>query len=267
MISKLDKLKEYLQSLESCAIAFSGGVDSTLLLAVAKEVLGDKCIAITISSSLIPGAELKEAKAFCEKLGVKHFVLEVDELATPGFKENPPDRCYICKHGIFSKIIAKAQGEGVRYVCEGSNVDDEGDYRPGMRAIAELGVMSPLRTVRLTKDEIRALSRMYDLPTWKKPSYACLASRIPYGEIITREKLKMIEEAEQYLHELGFEQIRVRVHENLARLELTEEDFEKIYDKALRNQISAHLKKLGFSFVSVDLMPYKTGNMNSMLSK
>ncbi|MDO4178962.1 MAG: ATP-dependent sacrificial sulfur transferase LarE [Phascolarctobacterium sp.] len=259
---KLENLKKYLASLESCAIAFSGGVDSTFLLKVASEVLKDKCVALTVSSALIPGSELSDAKIFAESLGVRYLVLDVDELATPGFQENPPERCYLCKKNIFSQIIAHAQEQGMAYVCEGSNVDDESDYRPGMRAIAELGVKSPLREARLTKAEIRVLSKDYDLPTWSKPSYACLASRIPYGETITREKLKLVEVAESYLHALGFEQVRVRLHGNLARLELTEEDYEKIFDKDLREKIHTHLKSIGIAYISVDLLPYKTGRMN-----
>jgi len=262
MNEKLNELKIYLRSLGSCVIAFSGGVDSTLLLKVASEVLKDKCIAVTISSALIPSTELQEAKAFAEGLGVKYIVLEVDELATEGFKENPPNRCYVCKKAIFSRIIALAKEQGAEYVCDGSNVDDEGDYRPGMKALAELNIKSPFREVGLTKAEIRALSKEYQLPTWSKPSYACLASRIPYGEIITREKLKLVEQAENYLHSLGFVQVRVRLHGKLVRLELAEEDYERIYDKAMREQISTQLKAIGISYVSVDLLPYKTGNMN-----
>lgn len=267
MDEKLQALKNYLRSLGSCVIAFSGGVDSTLLLKVASEVLGDKCMAATIKSALIPSEELEEAKAFAQSLNVQYSVLEVDELATEGFKENPPNRCYLCKKAIFSRLLALAKEQGREYLCDGSNVDDEGDYRPGMQALAELGVLSPLRKAGLTKADIRALSKAYDLPTWNKPAYACLASRIPYGEIITREKLKLIEEAESYLHGLGFEQIRVRLHGNLVRLELVEEDYERIFAKELRKEISAKLKALGVDFVSVDLMPYKTGNMNQIILK
>lgn len=267
MTEKLNELKAYLKNLGSCAIAFSGGVDSTFLLRVASEVLQDKCIAVTISSALIPSKELIEARAFAENLGVKYLVLDVDEFATEGFKENPPNRCYICKKAIFSKVLDLAKAQGVEFVCEGSNVDDESDYRPGMKAIEELNVKSPLREAGLTKTEIRALSKKYKLPTWNKPSYACLASRIPYGEIITREKLKLVENAEGYLHDIGFTQVRVRLHGNLARLELTETDYDRIFDKALREDINNKLKALGIAYVAIDLMPYKTGNMNQFVVK
>ena len=267
MDEKLYELKAYLKSLGSCVVAFSGGVDSTFLLRVASEVLRDRCIAVTISSALIPGKELAEAKSFAENLGVKYLVLDVDELATEGVKENLPNRCYICKKAIFSKVLNLAKAQGVEFVCEGSNVDDESDYRPGMKAIEELNVKSPLREAGLTKTEIRALSKKYKLPTWNKPSYACLASRIPYGEAITREKLKLVENAEGYLHDIGFTQVRVRLHGNLARLELTEADYGRIFDKTLRETINEKLKSLGIAYVAIDLMPYKTGNMNQFVGK
>ena len=265
--NKLEKLQNYFKALGSCAIAFSGGVDSTFLLAVAKEVLAEKCIAITISSALIPGNELKEAKNFCYQLGVKHFILEVDELATPGFKENPPERCYLCKRNIFAQVLSLAKAQGMDYVCEGSNLDDEGDYRPGMRAIKELDVKSPLRFANLTKNEIRTLSKVYNLSTWNKPSYACLASRIPYGDEINKEKLALIDAGEKFLHELGFLNIRLRLHKNLARLELTEADYEKIYNRALREKIYAGLKQIGFAYIAVDLLPYETGRLNAEILK
>jgi len=260
-------LEKYLAEQESAAIAYSSGVDSTFLLKVAKDTLGDKVIAITASSALIPERDLQEAKTFCESEGIVHVILHHDELSVDGFRQNPPDRCYICKKDLFTKMKQKASEYGIANLMEGSNVDDEGDYRPGMRAISELGILSPLKKAGLTKADIRALSEEMGLPTWNKPSFACLASRFVYGEEITKERLYMVDKGEELLKDLGFTQFRVRVHGNIARIELLPEDIRKITEDGIRDKVSSTLKDLGFDYVTLDLMGYRTGSMNETLDK
>lgn len=211
---KYDSLIEILKAYGKVAVAFSGGVDSTFLLYAASQALGDGAVALTSRSGFVPAREFTEADEYCASLKVKHIVLDTDVLSIPGVADNPKDRCYICKRALFQGFIDAAEKEGISVVAEGSNVDDEGDYRPGLRAIAELGIKSPLREAGLTKQEIRDLSKEAGLPTWSKPSFACLASRIPYGERITPRKLSMVEQAEQFLLDKGFKQFRVRAHES-----------------------------------------------------
>ena len=259
---KLRKLKEYLSELGSVAVAFSSGVDSTFLLRTAHEVLGDDVIALTARSCSFPGRELKEAEEFCKSEGIRHIIIESEELAIDGFKQNPKNRCYLCKKELFSKMIQTAEEEGIKFVAEGSNLDDNGDYRPGLKAIAELGIKSPLREAGLTKDDIRALSKEMGLKTWDKPSFACLASRFVYGETITEEKLAMVDKAEQLLLDLGFRQVRVRIHGDIARIEILPAEFSKLMEDAVRDKVNSTLKNLGFSYVAMDLEGYRSGSMN-----
>lgn len=262
---KYNDLKEYIRSLGSVAVAFSSGVDSTFLLKVAHDVLGDNAIAVTARSCSFPERELNEAIAFTNANGIVHMIVDSEELDIEGFTENPVNRCYLCKHELFSKMKDIADKNGLKEVVEGSNMDDLGDYRPGLTAIQELEIKSPLRQADLSKDEIRQLSKELGLPTWEKQSFACLSSRFPYGQSITRPKLKMVDEAEQLLLDLGFRQVRVRHHETLARIEISEDQFAKIMEKEVRDHISARLKEIGFTYVSLDIAGYRTGSMNETL--
>ncbi|MCM1083444.1 MAG: ATP-dependent sacrificial sulfur transferase LarE [Clostridium sp.] len=265
LLEKYEKLKEYLKSLESIAVAFSSGVDSTFLLFAAKEALGDNVIAVTASSCSFPKRELNEATKYCEENGIRHEVCQSEELEIEGFSHNPKNRCYLCKHELFEKILKIAEQEGIKAVVEGSNLDDNGDYRPGLQAVAELDIKSPLRHIGFTKDEIRVLSKYLNIPTWNKQSFACLASRFVYGETISEEKLSMVDKAEQLLLDLGFHQVRVRIHNTIARIEIMPEEFEKLISEEIRNQIIKSFKEYGFSYVTMDMIGYRTGSMNEAL--
>lgn len=264
---RFNRLKEILTDMGSIVIGFSGGVDSTFLLKVAQDTLGDRVMAVTASSSTFPERELNEALSFVKNINVKHMVIRSEELEIEGFAKNPKDRCYYCKRELFSKILDIAKKEGYEYVADGANADDTGDYRPGMRAGRELGVRSPLLEAGLTKNDIRLLSREMGLPTWDKPSFACLSSRVPYGQEITSEKLKMIESSEQFLLDIGFRQVRVRHHGDIARIEVSPEEREKFFDTCVMNQVAGRLKKIGFNYVTLDLMGYRTGSMNEVLDR
>lgn len=264
---KLVLLQNNLKNMEKVLIAYSGGVDSTFLLKVAHDVLGKNAIAVTARSSLFPERELQEAKNFCREYGIEQLIVDSDELDDPEFGKNPVNRCYLCKKRLFGKLIALAAELGIKYLAEGSNLDDLDDFRPGRKALTEFAVHSPLLEAGLSKQEIRELSKEYGLPTWDKPSYACLASRIPYGEVITGEKLNKVELAEQYLLDLGFRQVRVRHHGDVARIEVSPEDCRRIFEQQLANQIYEAFSKIGFPFTALDLRGYRSGSMNISVSE
>ena len=252
--AKTQKLKEILQSIGRMVVAYSGGVDSTLLLRVARDTLGERnVLAVTALSPLYPERELKEAKKTAQAMKVEHLLIESNEMEIHGFSENPPDRCYYCKRGLFEKLLTLCKDRGMPFVIEGSTLDDEKDHRPGRRAIQELGIRSPLKEAMFTKMDVRELSSSLGLATWDKPSFACLASRFPYGEQITMAKLKMVEEAENFLFGLGFKQVRVRHHRNLARIEIYPEEIGRLMNGSLREKVVSRLKKIGYHYVTIDL--------------
>lgn len=265
LLDKYDRLKDYLASFGSVAVAFSSGVDSTFLLYAAKEALGDHAIAVTASSCSFPERELKEAKEYCQKMGIRHFVIKSEELEIEDFSHNPKNRCYLCKHELFEKIGALAKEQGINEIAEGSNLDDNGDYRPGLQAVAELGVKSPLRHIGFTKQEIRELSQYLNIPTWNKQSFACLSSRFPYGDLINEKKLKMVDRAEQLLLDMGFHQLRVRIHGDVARIELLPDEFPKFMEEKTRLSVYKKFKEYGFSYVTLDVLGYRMGSMNETL--
>ena len=265
MDSKWEQLKATLRAMDSVLIAFSGGVDSTFLLAAAHQTLGDNALGVTVLSEVHPEWEQREAVALAQRIGARHQTLAVEVLDTPAFRENPPERCYLCKRALFSKLRECAAEQGLRYVADGTNVDDEGDFRPGMRALKELEIRSPLKEVGLTKQEIRSYSKQLGLTTWDSPSFACLASRFPYGTRITRERLRQVDQAEGLLREQGFRTFRVRYHGDLARIEVSEDDLARFLDAAFRKKVIHRLRKLGFLYVTLDLQGYRMGSMNDPL--
>ena len=266
LAGKYEVLKKTLATYQRVAVAFSAGVDSTFLLHAAKEALKGNVVAITAKSVLMPASEGEEAEKYCREQGIRQVVFTPDALSVPGFTENPPNRCYLCKKNLFAQMLSIAEKEGVRTVVEGSNFDDDSDFRPGMKALTELGIRSPLKELAFTKQEIRLLSKALKLPTWEKPAYACLATRIPYGETIDEPKLQMVEKAEAYLRGLGFDEVRVRVHNTvLARIELNPNEFSRFMRGDVRLEVNQILKGMGFAYVSLDLQGYRTGSLNEVL--
>lgn len=263
---KLTVLQNRLQQMERVAVAYSGGVDSTFLLKVAYEVLKENVIAVTARSSTYPEREFREAAAFARKAGIRHVVIDSEELAIEGFSDNPLNRCYLCKQAMFSKIMEIARQNNIHSVVDGSNMDDTGDYRPGMRALRELGVISPLKEAGMRKDDIRTLSKEMNLPTWDKPAFACLSSRFPYGHKITHEKLQSVDKAEQFLIDLGIKQVRVRHHGDTARIEVPAHERSRFFDTALMDKVYETFKELGFVYVTLDLKGYRTGSMNEVIN-
>lgn len=263
--AKKQKLLDLLRDMGGCVIGFSGGVDSTFLFAVAARVLGKRALAVTATSETYPERELREANELALRIGGRHRVIVSEELDIPGFAENPVDRCYHCKSELFTKLRKVADEEGLPYVADGSNVDDRGDYRPGRKALRELDVRSPLEEAGLSKDDIRALSKEMELPTWDKPSFACLSSRFQYGEQITAEKLRQIDAAEAFVKSLGFRQFRVRHHDRLARIELPPDEIGRLLEEGRREVIVARFRELGYLYVTVDLQGFRSGSANELL--
>jgi uncharacterized protein len=262
---KLGNLRKIIRNTDGAVVAFSGGVDSTFLLKVAAEMLGDNVIAVTANSETYPKRELEEAKQFVKSQAIKHIVIDTLELEIAGFADNPPDRCYYCKHELFSKLTDIAKDNGIKFVMDGSNFDDRNDHRPGMRAAKQLGVISPLKDSEMTKEDIRELSKEFGLSTWNKPSFACLSSRFPYGTKITPDKLLVVGEAEDFIRGLGFQELRVRHHDTIARIEVGRADLESIV--VFADQITEKLRSLGFLYVTLELSGYKTGSMNYILTE
>lgn len=264
---KAEKLRLILQGYQKIAVAFSGGVDSTLLVAFAKQTPQVELIAITIWGQIHAHDEIEEARALCQSLGVKHVIHEMDVLNLEAFTKHPVDRCYGCKQAVFSKIQEIAKLEGDYKVVDGSNLDDLMDYRPGLKALKELGIHSPLKEAGLTKSEIRELSSALALPTAKKAAFACLATRLPFHEPVTNEALRRIEASERFLAQLGFTQYRVRTHGDLARIELVTDERLQILSEEVMQDIDQAFKAFGFQYVSLDLSGYKMGNMNRNIKK
>lgn len=265
-MDKLNKLRSILRSYGSALIAFSGGVDSTFLLKVAVDALGKKNVAAaTAKSETYPKEELEESKKLARLIGVRQIIFSTSEIDMPVYKKNTPDRCYFCKSELFSKLKQIAKSKGMKIVCDGSNRDDRKDYRPGSRAVKKLGVRSPLDEAGFTKSDIRKFSRKLGLSTWNKPSFACLASRFPYGETITERKLRLVGEGERVLRRLGFGQIRLRYHGNIARIEVPKDEIRRFAGPKIRAEVIKSVRSLGFPYVTLDLEGYRTGSMNEVL--
>jgi uncharacterized protein len=265
-MKKLDEkfglLKNIILDMESVLVAYSGGVDSTLLLKIAHDTLKNNAVAVTANSPLYPNSELIEAKKITKSFGIKHIIITSDELKIPNFAKNPKNRCYLCKKALFSELKNIAKKYDIKHILDGSNATDTSDFRPGIEAAKEFGVRSPLKEVGLTKEEIRRLSKNLGLPTYNKPAKACLASRFPYGDKITYQALKMVEKAEEFIQSLGIHQVRVRHHQNICRIEVTKEDMHICFSN--KDKIVKKLKTLGYNYITLDLEGYRTGSMNEV---
>ena len=260
---KMENLKDKLRRMGRVVIAFSGGVDSTFLVKVACEVLGNNVLAVTAASSTYPKTELEEAKRLARLIGVRHIIVNSEETEVENFKRNPPNRCYYCKKELFSRLKEIAKKEKINYVLDGTNYDDLTDFRPGMKALRELNIISPLKDAKLTKEDIRNLSKLMNLDTWDKPACACLASRFPYGIRITKERLDRVEKAEAVIRNLGIRQLRVRYHNEIARIEVNKKDMQLLLEHS--DSIVKKFKELGFIYVTLDMEGYRTGSLNEVL--
>ncbi|MGZ3578045.1 MAG: ATP-dependent sacrificial sulfur transferase LarE [Syntrophales bacterium] len=265
--SKLGSLEKILTDMQSVLIAYSGGTDSTFLLKVAANVLGDKAIAVTASSETYTPQELREARKNAETIGAQHVVVYTNELDDPNFSSNPPDRCYHCKKELFTKLTELARRHSLNAIIDGSTCDDERDFRPGMKAVAEFGVKSPLKEAGFTKEDIRNLSKAMNLPTWDKPPLPCLSTRFPYGTQITKEKVLRVGRAEEFLAGFGIRQLRVRDHGNIARIEVLRADMPIFLDEEISKLIMEKFKLLGYAYVALDIQGYRMGSMNEPLKK
>jgi len=263
--AKYDRLLGILRELESVIVAFSGGVDSTFLARAAKDALGDRALLVTADSETYPVSELEEARRLANHLGMRHLVVETRELDNPEYAANSPNRCFFCKEELFTRLAPVAQREGAAHLIYGANMDDLGDHRPGMEAARRMGVRAPLIDAELWKAEIREFSREFGLPTWDKPSFACLSSRFQYGDPITAEKLRQIDAAEAFVRSLGFKQFRVRHHDRLARLEIAREEMGRLWEDGIQDSIVARFRELGYLYVTVDLQGFRSGSANDAL--
>lgn len=262
---KRARLIQYLRGLEKVAVAFSGGIDSTLMLKIAHDVLGTEAVGITAVSPSVARAELEEARELARQIGAKHLEVKSNEMEDPGYRENTPNRCYYCKTNSYEEIITAAAEMGIPNILDGTNADDADDFRPGRKAAKEKGVLSPFQMFGITKEEIRQWAREAKLPNWNKPAAACLSSRIPYGTPVSEVNLKMVEEAEQFLKSLGIRQVRVRHYDLLARIEVEPSDFEKLIEH--RQQIVERFKEIGYHYATMDLRGFRSGSMNEIINE